>query len=271
MAVYAVGDVQGCLQALLALLEKIGFDHRSDRLWFVGDLVNRGKESLETLEFIRSLAACAHCVLGNHDFHLLTTDAGLSPPPTDGSFDAFLASDKRRELIDWLRGFPLFYYEAKLNTAMVHAGLLGDWSFADAEKLSGEIERRRQADDYRDFLAKLYGNHPDRWHADLHGMERARVITNIMTRMRFQDDDGRLDFLHKREPGTQAPGLRPWFEYPNCRGSGELLVIGHWSALGFMHRHGVLALDTGCVWQGRLTAVRLDSENKKPISVPCPN
>ena len=262
MAVYAVGDVQGCLRPLRALLSKIGYNHQHDQLWLVGDLVNRGPESLETLNFIRALGAGVHCVLGNHDFHLIKTYLGLSPPPSDGSFDSFLASRERHGLIDWLRKRPLFYHDRTIGAAMVHAGLLADWSFEEAENLSGEVELRLQADDYQDFLAELYGNQPDRWRSDLQGIERMRMITNVMTRMRFQAEDGRLDFIYKREIGSQGAGLKPWFEYPHCRGSEELLVVGHWSALGFMHRFGVLALDTGCVWQGRLTAVRLDNQEK---------
>ena len=269
MAVYAIGDVQGCLQALQSLLRKIGFAAQRDQLWFVGDLVNRGRESLETLDFVRSLGSSARCVLGNHDFHLLRTYAGLSPPPSDGSFDAFLASHQRHGLVDWLRKQPLFHYDPGLNTAMVHAGLLASWSFTDAQKLSAEVETQLRMPAYRDFLAQFYGNKPEHWENGLRGVHRLRLIVNIMTRMRFQAEDGRLDFLNKGKPGSQANGLSPWFEYPHCRRADELLVVGHWSALGFMHRFGILAIDTGCVWRGRLSAVRLDSEDKKPISVPC--
>lgn len=269
MAIYAIGDVQGCLPALRALLNKIGFNDRHDQLWLVGDLVNRGRASLATVDFVCSLGEQVRCVLGNHDFHLLRTYAGLSPPPEDGSFDAFLASAQRHDLIDWLRKRPLFYYDPEIDTAMVHAGLIAEWSFADAEQLSAEVEMQLQAPDYQNFLAAAYGDQPARWQPDLQGSDRARVIINVMTRMRFQADDGQLDFLHKGQPGSQAAGLKPWFEYPHCRRANDLLVVGHWSTLGFMHRLGVLAIDTACVWHGRLTAVRLDSEDKQPLHVCC--
>lgn len=269
MSLYAVGDLQGCLDPLKKLLDEIEFDPRRDELWLTGDLVNRGRDSLESLRFVKALGACVRCVLGNHDFHLLRADAGLEPPPADGTLDAVLQSPDRGELIEWLRAQPLLVVDSARRLAMVHAGLAPAWDFETAAALAGEIETRMRANNYRAFLENIYGDEPARWSDELSGDDRARVIINVMTRMRFCDADGKLALKYKRAPGTQPGGFEPWFEWPHRRDPRYTLVFGHWSALGFTRRDGVLGLDSGCVWGGRLTAFRLDPGDEARFSVEC--
>ncbi len=269
MSLYAIGDLQGCLNPLKQLLDEIEFDPAHDELWLTGDLVSRGSDSLESLRFLKSLGACVRCVLGNHDFHLLRTDAGCEHPPADGTLDAVLQSPDRRELIEWLRRHPLFIVDHERRLAMVHAGLIPGWDINTAQALAGEVETRLRADDYRTFLKNIYGNTPEYWDDNLNGDDRARVIINVMTRLRFCSADGRIDLGHKREPGTQPDGLHPWFEPPHRRDPAYTVIFGHWSALGFIRRDGVLGLDTGCVWGGSLTAFRLDPGQERRFSVRC--
>jgi bis(5'-nucleosyl)-tetraphosphatase (symmetrical) len=259
MATYAIGDVQGCFDELEQLLRQVGFS-KQDRLWFVGDLVNRGPKSLEVLRFVRSLGERAVAVLGNHDLHLVAQHEGFERTRTDDTFGDVLAAPDRAELVDWLRSRPLMHAEGEF--AMVHAGLLPQWGRARAVALACEVEAALRAPDYRDFFAHMYGSQPDRWQDDLDGWDRLRVIVNAMTRMRFCTADGKMEF---RAKGRDAPeGYRRWYETrPRERG---LLVCGHWSALGLELTPQVALLDSGCVWGGALTALRLDDRRVTQVA-----
>jgi bis(5'-nucleosyl)-tetraphosphatase (symmetrical) len=261
MATYAIGDVQGCFDELQALLAQCAFDARRDQLWFVGDLVNRGPKSLEALRFVRDLGDRAVTVLGNHDLHLVTQHEGFERPRKDDTLDDVLAAPDRRELVDWLRTRPLMH--ANGGYAMVHAGLLPQWSIDKALKLACEVEAALAAPGYRDFIANMYGGKPDRWSDALTGWDRLRVIVNAMTRMRFSTPQGKMDF---RAKGAVAPpGYHAWFE---LRPKEDVtLLCGHWSALGLKLAARLAALDSGCVWGGRLSALRL--EDRKLYQVPC--
>lgn len=252
MATYAIGDVQGCFDELRRLLAQCAFDPQEDRLWFVGDLVNRGPKSLETLRFVRDLGERAITVLGNHDLHLVTQHEGFERPRADDTFEDVLEAPDADELVGWLRTRPMMHAEGAY--AMVHAGLLPGWSIDRAIALGREVEKALAAPGYRDFLANLYGSKPDRWTDSLSGWDRLRVIVNAMTRMRFCTAEGTMEFKAK---GQQAPGgYRPWFDF-RPRGE-QAIVCGHWSALGLKLAPQLAALDTGCVWGGALTALRLD-------------
>ncbi len=260
MATYAIGDVQGCFDELQALLERLRFG-KQDRLWLVGDLVNRGPKSLEVLRFVRDLGDRAITVLGNHDLHLVTQHEGLERPRKDDTLDDVLAAPDRRELVDWLRTRPMMH--AGGGYAMVHAGLLPQWSIKRALGLAHEVEQALAAPNYRDFLANMYGSKPDRWRNTLRGWDRLRVIVNAMTRMRFATPQGKMDFHSK---GTAAPaGYQAWFDLrPKKEAS---IICGHWSTLGLKLGARLAALDSGCVWGGQLSALRL--EDCTLYQVPC--
>jgi bis(5'-nucleosyl)-tetraphosphatase (symmetrical) len=259
MATYAIGDVQGCFDELQALLQKIGFS-KSDRLWFVGDLVNRGPKSLEVLRFVRSLGSRAITVLGNHDLHLIAQHAGVERSRGDDTLEPVLRAGDRAELVDWLRERALMHVED--GFAMVHAGLLPQWSIAQGRELAGELETALRGANHRDFLAHMYGSKPDEWRDDLAGWDRLRVIVNAMTRMRFCTPAGKMDF---RAKGADAPpGFVPWFEAR--RPARELLVCGHWSALGLEITPQAALLDSGCVWGGSLTAFRLEDRSVHQVA-----
>ena len=262
MATYAIGDVQGCADELRALLDAISFDAARDRLWFVGDLVNRGPKSLETLRFVRGLGDSAACVLGNHDFHLLCRAEGVARIRADDTLEEVLAAPDVAALLDWLRHRPLLHEEA--GYAMVHAGLLPQWSLARARLLAREVEAVLRGPGHREFLRHLYGIEPRAWREDLAGWDRLRVIVNAMARLRFCTDEGEMLLAVKREDAP--PGARRWFD---LRPANEPpIIFGHWSTLGLVMTERVLALDTGCVWGARLTAVRL--EDRALFQVPCP-
>ena len=263
MATYAIGDVQGCYDELRALLARIGFDSARDRLWFVGDLVNRGPKSLEVLRFVRSLGdGATTTVLGNHDLHLLCLAEGFAKRREDDTLDAVLGAPDAADLLGWLRRRPLMHREG--DNAMVHAGLLPQWSVDKALALAGEVEAALRAPSYRDFLAALYGSKPARWSDALEGWDRLRVIVNAMTRMRFCSPEGVMDFHVKSD---QAPaGYLPWFEARPLREEPKI-VCGHWSALGLKLTAHVSALDAGCVWGGSLAALRL--EDGALVQLPC--
>ena len=260
MATYAIGDVQGCFDELQALLARLDFGRR-DRLWFVGDLVNRGPKSLEVLRFVRSLGRRAVTVLGNHDLHLVTQHEGFERPRKDDTIHDVLAAPDRKELVDWLRERPMMH--ASGDVAMVHAGLLPEWTIKRALELAREVEGALARRNYRDFLANMYGSKPDRWSDKLEGWDRLRVIVNAMTRMRFATRKGKMDFHAK---GAAAPeGYSAWFDLrPKEKAS---LICGHWSALGLKLRPRLAALDSGCVWGGKLSALRL--EDRTLYQVPC--
>jgi len=265
MATFAIGDVQGCFDELERLLGEVGFSPARDRLWFVGDLVNRGPRSLAVVRFVKGLGDRAVVVQGNHDLHLLAFAAGHAKRRADDTFDDLLAAPDCAPLLDWLRFRPMLHVEDEY--VMVHAGLLPSWSVAQAHDLAAEVEAELRSKRYRLFLAELYGSRPDTWRDDLRGMDRLRVIVNAMTRMRFCTAEGVMELGVKGELEKAPPGYLPWFEVPGRKTRGVPIVCGHWSALGLRLTPDLLALDTACVWGGSLTAVRL--EDRRVFEVPC--
>ena len=266
MPTYAIGDLQGCHDSLMHLLDEIRFDATADRLWFVGDLVNRGPGSLEVLRFIKSLGDAAISVLGNHDLHLLALAEGYGRVHKGDTLDAVLAAPDRDELLHWLRHQKLAWRDG--DWLMVHAGVLPAWTVDDTMDRAQEAEAALQSAHYRDFFAQMYGNAPIAWDDGLQGIERLRVIVNAFTRLRYCSADGEMEFHHKGAPGTQPAGWLPWFEVPGRKSAGATCIIGHWSTLGLITRRDLIALDTGCLWGGRLTAFRL--EDRQVFAVPCP-
>jgi bis(5'-nucleosyl)-tetraphosphatase (symmetrical) len=266
MATYAVGDIQGCFDSLEKLLDKCGFSPSRDRLWLVGDLVNRGPKSLETLRFIKSLGDSALTVLGNHDLYLLmVAEGGAKVRGKDDTLQSILDAADCDELLDWLRSQPLCHVEGRC--CLVHAGLLPQWTIQQARALAREVETTLQGRKYRKFIANMWGSKPDRWSDDLSGWPRLRVIVNAMTRMRFCTAGGVMDFRVKGEVFKAPKGYMPWFEAPGRKSADAVLVTGHWSALGLKVTDNLLALDSGCLWGGHLTALRL--EDRQIFQVDC--
>lgn len=269
MAVWAIGDVQGCLPELQRLIERVRFDPAHDRIWFCGDLVNRGGQSLEVLRLIHGLGDRAVVTLGNHDLSLLavaqrTEEAQARVNP---ELRGVLFAHDRDALLDWLRTRRLLHHDADLNYTLVHAGLAPRWNLRQAQRVASEIERELRGPQHKRLLQHLFGNRPPLWHPGLKGTERLRAGINVLTRMRYCDVRGRLDFEAKGAPGSQPAGLYPWFEVPGMSRRETRIVFGHWSALGRFAGLGVFGLDTGCVWGGRLTAMRLDCEEPEFASV----
>ena len=256
MSLYAIGDLQGCHAEFCELLALIGFAKERDRLWLVGDLVNRGPDSLAVLREVRALGDAAVAVLGNHDFHLLTIAHGHRRPHRSDTVDAVLAAPDRDELLHWLQRRPLVVVED--NRLLVHAGLLPQWTAAQAVAFSKEVERQLAADDADAFLACLYGDEPRRWNDALTGFDRLRVIVNACTRLRYCAPDGTMEYREKRGVEHTPPGTRAWFEHAERASADTHVVCGHWSTLGLLDAPTVTMLDTGCVWGGPLTAMRLD-------------
>jgi bis(5'-nucleosyl)-tetraphosphatase (symmetrical) len=269
MATYAIGDVQGCFGALQSLLGRIGFRRGHDTLWFTGDLVNRGPQSLEVLRFVRGLGDRAITVLGNHDLHLLAVAAGASKHKARDTLQDVLAAPDRDELLEWLRRRPLLHHDPGLGWLLVHAGLLPQWDLARALALAEEVQALLTGAGAREFFAHMYGDLPDHWREDLAGVERVRVIINACTRLRYCDLEGNMDLRHKGAPGTQPPDLVPWFAVPTRRSRDTRIVFGHWSTLGRYRNEQVVCLDSGCLWGRSLTAVRLDGGEPRFASVPC--
>ncbi len=270
MAIYAVGDIQGCYDELQRLLDHLQFDPADDQLWFVGDVVNRGPQSLESLRFVRELGNSAIMVLGNHDLHLLAVSEGIRPLKRRDTLEDILSAPDADELLLWLRQRPLLHYNKSLKTLMVHAGLPRAWSKKQARKHAAEVEAVLSGPHYRDFLSVMYGNDPRHWDEKLQGMDRLRYITNAFTRIRYCEADGALDMIHKQKPGLQPDSLTPWFAMENRRNRKTRIVFGHWSTLGYLNDHNCIALDTGCLWGGSMTAVRLDTRKPKPYTLSCP-
>ena len=266
MATYAIGDLQGCFDSLQHLIGEIGFRKAEDRLWFVGDLVNRGPQSLEILRFVKSLGDRAVSVIGNHDLHLLMVAEGRVKPHRKDTLGATLDAPDRDELLTWLRGLPLMHAEG--DYAMVHAGLLPSWSIGQALDLARETEHALQGSDWRGLMAQMYGNQPDHWDDALSGYERLRVIINAMTRLRICTPDGRMEFSHKGGIEDIPSGYVPWFAAPGRRSANATVICGHWSAIGLLAEKNLLALDSGCLWGRCLTAVRL--EDRRIYQVSCP-
>ena len=262
MATYAIGDVQGCYPELQRLLDKLRFDPAQDHLWFCGDLVNRGGQSLETLRFIHGLRERTVVTLGNHDLSLLAI--ALRKPDAQARVNPelreVLFADDAPVLFEWLRSQKLLHHDEQLGWTMVHAGLAPGWTLRQAQRSAQEIERELSSPRYPRLLRNLFGNRPAAWSSRLQGIDRMRASINTLTRMRYCDVQGRIDFEGKGIPGTQKPGMYPWFEVPGMRRRETRIVCGHWSALGRFAGLGVYAIDTGCVWGGQLTALRLDCE-----------
>jgi len=256
MSHYAIGDIQGCHAELCQLLALIGFSPERDRLWFVGDLVNRGPESLAVLREVKALGDCAVTVLGNHDFHLLTVAAGHTRPRRHDTIAPILEAPDRDELLAWLRHRPLVADDGK--HLLVHAGLLPAWTPEAALALSHEVEAMLASEHADPFLRELYGDEPRAWRDDLAGFDRLRVVVNACTRLRFCDADGVMEFKEKRGPARAPDGYRPWFEHEHRASAGRTIVCGHWSTLELKLAPNLLMLDSGCLWGGTLTAVRLD-------------
>ncbi len=269
MAVYAIGDLQGCYDELRRLLDKLQFDPGHDRLWLTGDLVNRGPGSLAALRYVQSLGPAAAVVLGNHDLHLLALAAEPSPRPRKSdTLGAVLAAPDRDELLGWLVTLPLVHTEPALGWSMLHAGLPPQWDIATALACAREVEAALTASP-REFFQAMYGDDPPRWSASLAGVERLRFTVNCLTRMRFCTADGRLLLDLKGPLGKEPPGALAWFQVPGRKSASERIAFGHWSALGFYEGDGVVGLDSGCAWGGALTAFRLD-RHAPPVQVECP-
>ena len=262
MATYAIGDVQGCYQELLHLLEVIAFDQGRDRLWFTGDLVNRGPQSLEVLRFVKGLEEMAVVVLGNHDLHLLAVAFNNSRRLHKlDNLDEVLAAPDREELLHWLRHCPCLHHDPETGFTLVHAGLPPQWDPLKARQCASEVEGVLRAGDYEDFFNHMYGDTPSIWSDELKGWDRLRFITNSLTRMRYCTADGHVTFTEKGPPSSQQGEFMPWFEVPERRSRDLKIVFGHWATLNLskaaMEERQVFHLDTGCCWGGRLTALRL--------------
>lgn len=269
MTRYAIGDLQGCLAPLQQLLERISFSPDRDQLTFVGDLVNRGPESLAVLRFVRSLGGAARTVLGNHDLHLLALHHDPEREQRKGdTLDAVLEAPDREQLLDWLLLQPLAIDDAQHGDLIVHAGVVPQWTRAQVMSHAHAAERALRADP-RAFLSTMYGNKPERWEDAHTPMEKHRFTINVLTRMRYCHADGRIDLKMKGAPGAARGPWRPWFEHDNHRLTDRRIVFGHWSTLGLLQQSRHLGLDTGCVWGGSLTAVNLDDAGAPPLQQQC--
>jgi bis(5'-nucleosyl)-tetraphosphatase (symmetrical) len=265
MATFAIGDLQGCYQEFRELLDLIRFDREKDRLWLVGDVVNRGPGSLAILRFIMSLKDAVIMVLGNHDLHLLMVSEGCASLHRNDTLQEILEAPDRDELLHWLRWQKLLHLDG--NYVMVHAGLLPSWSINQAAQLAKMVETGLRSPNFHELCSHMYGNQPDHWDDSLEGYPRLRVIINAMTRMRLCTPDGRMDFVHKGPPRDMPAGYLPWFEAPNRASRDATIICGHWSALGLQIRDNLIALDTGCLWGGSLTAIRL--EDRRIFQLSC--
>jgi bis(5'-nucleosyl)-tetraphosphatase (symmetrical) len=267
MPVYAIGDIQGCDEELGQLLESLHFSADRDQIWFVGDLVNRGPNSLAVLRRVRAMGGAAIVTLGNHDLHLLAIAMGAAKIRRSDTLDSILKAADRDPLLEWLAGRPLLHEDAALGCAMVHAGLAPQWDMPAARGAARELESALRRDP-ETLFAQMYGDQPDMWSADLSGSARLRFIANCLTRLRYVDANGRIDLREKSAP-SRVRGLVPWFQAHNARWRGARILFGHWSTLGFVRDGAVTCLDTGCVWGGQLTALRVDVADARPVGVAC--
>ena len=272
MALYLIGDVQGCDTALGRLLDEIAFSPSRDRLVLLGDLVNRGPESLAVLRRVTALGDAAACLLGNHDLHLLVVSQGVRRPHRTDTLGDILTAPDRDALLDWLRHRPMALHER--GVLMVHAGVLPQWSAARTMQLAAEVETVLRGADWHVFMHQMYGNQPDEWHDGLQGAARLRVIVNALTRLRFCTAEGRMEFDTKDSSGVDGapPGFMPRFDVPVRKTAGDVVAFGHWSTLGWLERPDLISLDTGCVWGGCLSAARIgaDARDRELIQVRCP-
>lgn len=261
MAHYAIGDIQGCYEPLQRLLAAIQFNPIQDQLWLTGDLLNRGADSLKVLRFLKNLPQPVITVLGNHDLHFLAVAYGCAPSQPKDTFQDILQAPDKLELCAWLRQQPLLHYDPVLNYAIAHAGILPQWSLAEAEQYAREVEQQLQGNNFSKLLANLYGNEPQRWDAQLTDPDRYRFIINAFTRMRFCTLDSALELLTKTPPEQNPAGCIPWYAHPHRKTKNINIVFGHWAALnGKVHQPHLFALDTGCVWGHCLTAMRLEDQ-----------
>lgn len=263
MSTYAIGDIQGCFSTFEKLLTHIQFNPAEDSLWFTGDLVNRGPQSLETLRYIKQLGDKHRIVLGNHDLHLLAVAHGVHSGWEEDTLQDILTAPDRVELLDWLSHQSLLHYDETLNYLMVHAGVASSWDLATAQRLAQEVETILRSDKANDFFANMYGNQPDHWQEELVGWDRLRCITNYFTRVRFCYADGRMDLGNKGALASQPETLMPWFQVPHRVTADLPIVFGHWAALGGVtNTPNTFALDTGCIWGFNLTAMRLEDQQR---------
>lgn len=267
MATYAIGDIQGCYDELQHLLEQLDFDETRDQLWFVGDLVNRGPKSLPVLRFVKSLGDAAVTVLGNHDLHLLALAYGNPKHKHSSNLNDVLAAPDRDELISWLKNRPLLHRDKNLAFTMIHAGLPPQWSMKTARACAREVESVLRSDAHTEYFLNMYGNEPKHWDENLQGMERWRFITNCFTRLRYCSPDGSLLLQQKGAPDNNTLKHMPWFTHPQRASRKKRILFGHWSTLGYQVCHNTWALDSGCLWGGQLTALRIDPF---VIQLPCP-
>ena len=265
--VYLLGDLQGCASALERLLAEVGFSPSRDRLYVLGDLVNRGPDSLGVLRRLRDLGDAAICVLGNHDWHLLAAAAGVRPMHRNDTLDDILDAPDREAWLDWLRHRRMAVHEH--GWLMLHAGVVPQWDLATTLTLAAALEQQLRDAPPRDFLAAMFGNEPLRWRDSLCGDERLRFTLNALTRIRFVAADGTLEFASKDGVGAAPAGYTPWFDAPGRRTSGTPIAFGHWSTLGLVERSDLLGLDTGCVWGGKLSAARIDGGRREIVQVDC--
>lgn len=270
MAVYAIGDIQGCYDELRRLLDAINFSPSQDIVWFAGDLVNRGPKSLKTLRFVKSLGDSAISVLGNHDLHALAVHAGFKKDKHD-SLKKLMQAPECDEIMDWLRQLPLIHHETQYGFTMVHAGLSPAWDLSLALSLGDELHQVLAGEHYREFLQHMYGDEPVYWDDNLKGWDRLRYICNCFTRIRYCEKNGALNLNEKGRPGTQAQSLYPWFDLTNPPSSTQKIIFGHWSTLGYYQQNGFFGLDSGCLWGAKLTALQLDVEHYPITQIDCSN
>jgi bis(5'-nucleosyl)-tetraphosphatase (symmetrical) len=264
---YLIGDVQGCCDALERLLAEIGFSPSRDRLVAMGDLVNRGPDSLATLKRLRALGDAATCLLGNHDLHLLAVAHGVRKARRDDTLDGILSSKQRDAWVDWMRHRRMAHVLD--GWLLVHAGVVPQWDAPTTLALAAEIEAALRGPDLLALLQDMYGNEPTQWNAALQGTARWRFVVNTLTRIRFCSPEGRLELQSKEGAGAAPPGTLPWFDVAERRSRGTPIAFGHWSTLGAIDRADLLALDTGCVWGGALSAVRIDGGRREWTQVRC--
>ena len=266
MATYAIGDVQGCLTELQALIELLHYDPSRDKLWLTGDLVNRGPDSLAVLRYVKALQPAPVIVLGNHDLHLLAIEANMAKPKKHDTLEELLGAVDLHELCAWLRQQPLYHYDEQLGFVMTHAGILPAWDLTTMMACANEVHEVLRGKQYADYFKRLYGNKPYQWQSKLRGWSRLRFITNALTRMRYCYAGGELNLTEKGTPSTQDPCLIPWFKHPQRQPISAKILFGHWASLnGFTKVSSIIALDTGCVWGNKLTAYCL--ETGKRVSV----
>lgn len=266
--IYLVGDLQGCCQPLERLLQKIDFSPSRDQLYVLGDLVNRGPDSLGVLRRLRGLEGAATCLLGNHDLHLLAVAHGVRKPHRSDTLEPILQAPDRDDWLNWLCQQRLAVWEH--GWLMVHAGVVPQWDAAQTVALAGEVEALLRSPELGGFLTAMYGNEPVRWDDGLQGVDRWRCVVNSLTRLRFCTADGTMEFATKEGLDGAPAGYMPWFEVPGRRTASTPVAFGHWSTLGLINRDDLLALDTGCIWGGKLSAVRIDGATRELIQIDCP-